>query len=226
MAIAFNAASTGETGSGPSLTVSHACSGSDRVLVVTVSTWTTTDPAPTPTATYNGVSMTQITTHAFPFTLVDSFARITMFRLVAPATGANDIVISSATAEIVLSAASYTGVDQTTPFDTPSATDINQPTSTISQVISSETGDMVIDGIIGFDMGTVSAGAGQTQRAANNNGGTVNSTFMSEEAGAASVTMSDSWTNAIEDVGQIAVNMNAAAGGPIKRYSLPLLGVG
>lgn len=211
MAIAFDAGSVGDTASGTSLTFSHTCSGLNRILALTIATWRATPtPAPTVTATYNGVAVDTLSS-TLPFNFASSFARITMLALKAPTTGANNVVITaSATCEIIASSVSYTGVDQTTPFGTPSSTSVGVGTGSITQNISSAVGDLVIDGLIGYDMGTETPGANQTSRAPNDNTTVTNSTFMSEEAGVATTTMSWSWTGTSEAAAQIAVNMNAA----------------
>ena len=114
MAIAFDASSirTQDSGGGTTSTWSHTCTGSDRILFVgvTVGTGMTVSGV-----TYNGVSMTQVATLALGGAV---FNNGYIFRLVAPATGANNIVVTaSADTFIYAAATSYTGVDQTTPID-------------------------------------------------------------------------------------------------------------
>ena len=208
MAIAFDAGSQGDSGSATSLTVSHTCTGSDRILLVSVGTWDGVGVPVVPTVTYNAVSMTQVATLLFGSS---GDQRLTMFRLVAPATGANNIVVSASSAsDIVMAATSYTGVDQTTPLGTP-GTDTSPSDTEVTQALTSETGDLVIDCVAWYNQ-SITVGSGQTARVTNDNGASLDSVAMSDEAGATSVTMSWSWTTG-EWAAQIAANMNAASAG-------------
>lgn len=96
MAIAYDATSRG-TG-----TASHTCTGSDRILILSVISQSGSS-APT----YNGVSMTSLTSQT------TSHHVHAVYYLVAPATGANNIVCTGGT----WAAASYTGVSQVAPID-------------------------------------------------------------------------------------------------------------
>lgn len=96
MAIAYDATSRG-TG-----TASHTCSGSDRLLIVSA-----VSQSGTSVPTYNGVSTTSLTSQT------TAHHKHEVFYLVAPATGANDIVCTGGT----WVAASYTGVSQVSPID-------------------------------------------------------------------------------------------------------------
>jgi hypothetical protein len=113
MAIAVDNTSSGYTAGGnTSLTYAHTCAGSDRVLIVVAWAGLNTS-TPVFTATYNGVSMTQL------FDGTATNWRYRVFYLVAPATGANNVVVScsSGNGYIYSCSASYTDVDQTTPID-------------------------------------------------------------------------------------------------------------
>jgi hypothetical protein len=117
MAVAFDARSEGERAtSGTSLTVSHVCSGSNRVLYAAIVSGSGSElDLSTVTATYDSVSM------AVFFTDASVASRPTrVFRLVAPNTGTHDIVFSwSGNNFLRAVAASYTGVDQSTPETSP-----------------------------------------------------------------------------------------------------------
>lgn len=116
MAIAYDTKTEAQTsGSGVNpLNFSHTCSGSDRFLYVAV---TTINRSATPTATYNGVSMTPVYTNIPVFSTTWEHAG---FYLVNPASGSNTVSISctvgSGNNTIRAGATSYTGVDQTTPI--------------------------------------------------------------------------------------------------------------
>lgn len=114
MAIAFDASSirTQDSGGGATSTWAHTCTGSNRILFVgvTVGAGKTVSGV-----TYNAVAMTQVNTLALAGTTFDNGY---LFRLVAPATGANNIVVTaSADTFIYAAATSYNNVDQTTPID-------------------------------------------------------------------------------------------------------------
>src|ERR1700756_3968755 len=109
MAIAFDASSRGSGTSVSSLTVSHTCSGSNRILLVALE-WVegpTTDTG----VTYNGVAMTAIFQGFNP----TGTRRMSLYYIVAPATGTNNIVASwgsSTFGTTILLALSYTGAKQ------------------------------------------------------------------------------------------------------------------
>lgn len=110
MAFAFdNESGRQAIGGATSLTYSFTVSGSDRQLRVGALTTAGTITG----VTYNGVSTTQIGT-----TAADAGVTIYTFGLIAPATGANNVVISCSTsATLVSHAASWTGAHQTTLTD-------------------------------------------------------------------------------------------------------------
>lgn len=99
MAIALDASTLGNANTS---TVSHTCgTGSYRALFVVAGC----QDKVTMTCTYNGVAMTELKS----IQGTDSFT-VVMFGLIAPASGAHDIVLSGATTNWRLAAASYTGV--------------------------------------------------------------------------------------------------------------------
>jgi hypothetical protein len=113
MAIAFDAASGGSNGgSGNTVTFSHTCSGSDRILFVGVGDYNGDFVTG---VTYAGVSMTLIAKQGYNSNTNYEY----LYYLVAPATGANNVVISRSTSSgwCVGDSASYTGVKQTSPID-------------------------------------------------------------------------------------------------------------
>jgi hypothetical protein len=209
MAIAFDAVSSGET-TGSTLTVSHTCTGTDMALFVWVANFRIAGNAAVLTATYNGSAMTSIGT--VQRGAVNN-SRLTLFGIKAPTTGANDIAVTETTAndEIVLVAASYTGVDQTTPWDGVQTHDQEADPPNVTTTVSSAVGDLVAGGIDFFDS-TPTVGAGQTERVYNNNTNAFESMAISDEPGAASVTHTYAITGT-NSARMISVNINAAAGG-------------
>ena len=166
--IAFDSASSANTGAGTtaSLTWSHTvgASGVNRILIVGVSIRNSASQTVS-AVTYNGVALTQVgqTTNS-------TNARVELWRLIAPATGAHNIIVTlSAAARFVAGAASFTGVSQTPALALGgyfSATG-NTPTPTVT-VDSVAEGQLVIDTIANNNLANATAapcvGAGQTQR--------------------------------------------------------------
>lgn len=123
MAIAFDTTTTSSLWSSvTSITFSHTCSGSDRMLFVATANNTGANISG---VTYNGVAMTQIWTinNAAP-------SKMYFWYLIAPATGANNITVTATgTCSIIAKSVSYTGVKQS---GQPDATITNWPTTTTS----------------------------------------------------------------------------------------------
>ncbi|KKL22510.1 hypothetical protein LCGC14_2434730, partial [marine sediment metagenome] len=113
-AIAFDATANGQDSNVSSLTWSHTCTGADLVLIVGVSTRGDDGDAVPDGVTYNGVAMTLIDGQGFATVLFSS-----LWQLKAPATGANNVVVSwtTNTVRVVGGSMSFTGVDQTNPID-------------------------------------------------------------------------------------------------------------
>ena len=161
----FDATSEGEDTSGTTITVSHTTADqSNRVLIVGVmSTNVTSEAAGVPTGvTYDSVPMTKLDSSAF--TSTDKHVT-SMWYLVAPSTGANDIVATFSTtmAEMALVSWTYYGVDQTTPLG---AQVIDQSTGTEPSVkVSGLAGDAAVSAInYEADPGdTIAAGSDQTE---------------------------------------------------------------
>ena len=110
MAIAFNAATNVGPAFGLTQTVSHTASGADRFAVVTIGMFEDRVTG----VTYGGVAMTRVGAR-----VVNGTVGHTVYMLVGPATGAQNVVVTFAadtpswmTARIVV--ASYTGVHQAT----------------------------------------------------------------------------------------------------------------
>lgn len=159
MAIAFDATTTGNKGSaGSSLTYSHTCTGSNLVLLVGVESRNNDVTG----VTYATVAMTQIGSAQVS---ADGLTTNTVWQLAAPATGANNVVVSiTGTNHIASVASSYTGVDQTTPVATnASGTGTTQPTVNVS---ATSTTQLVVDfaGTRTNGSDATTAGASQTER--------------------------------------------------------------
>jgi len=167
---------------------SHTCTGSNRFLLVSISsdagggtTWTA--------ATYNSVSMTLVDT--LNNATDGANVRITVYSLIAPASGSNTVAVTRTgpPANFIVIAASFTGVNQTTPLGTSvtgSGTTATQPSVTVTSGAS----ELVYDAIatLNSNADTFTAGSGQTKRASADDAGNVGGA-TSTEAGAASVVM-------------------------------------
>lgn len=199
MAVAFDAAASSSS-KVTTLTYSHTvgAAGSDRLILV--STLVNDGDATTSSVTYAGVSLTNYLTHAA------EGKAISLWRLVAPATGANDVVITlSGETDVVGGSTSWTGADQS-PTLTTAVNSGNSATSTVD--ITSAVNDFVTDSRSGSNTPTV--GAGQTERWNLAQGGRLSA--GSTETGAATVTMS--WSNSSSPWTIAATNIVRVGGAP------------
>jgi outer membrane protein assembly factor BamB len=178
--------------------------GTDRALIVSVQLGSGCAGAAVPTVTgvtYAGVAMTQITsilgTPCGPGT-----TRSEQWRLVAPATGTNSVVVTlsgAAPATIHSGAMLFTGVHQTTPvraFASASGGPASGNGGSSTVTVTSAVGDMIVNTV---GQGTSITAAGQTQRFLNNvnSSNTLNNSGGSTAPGAASVVMT--WTFGASD---------------------------
>jgi hypothetical protein len=110
MAIAFDAATDGGFSTGTSHTFAHTCTGSDRLLFVGIAGDHPSGSDDITGVTYNGAAMTLVAKEANA-----GLDRILyLYVLIAPATGANNVVVSATNVhDIFAGAVSYTGAKQT-----------------------------------------------------------------------------------------------------------------
>lgn len=158
----FDAASSASvsTPAASSLTFSHTVTATrGRRLVVVGVNWVGAETVST--VTYAGTALTRLGGAANTTTKSD------IWYLKAPATGANNVVVtlSAAQTEWAAGAVSVTGVDQTTPLGsiaTATGSDLNTMTLAVTTIAR----DLVIDSLCVNNNFTLSAtvGAGQTQR--------------------------------------------------------------
>ena len=115
MAIAFDATGVVNT-AGTTATLSHTCTGSDRIVFADVLDGSYNPSEDTITGcTYNGVAMTKL--GQIGYTDNDNVYICYLYYLVNPPTGAKNVVASrtSSKSEIRLRVSSYTGVKQVAP---------------------------------------------------------------------------------------------------------------
>ena len=193
-------------GVGP-FTWAHTCSDTDRLLRVTVSHFDSSDAVTD--ITYNGVALTAVPGGA----TTNGQCWITAYYLIAPDTGTHDIVVTVAgnVFDLGAGAISYNDVHQTVPLGTAVTATGTGTTPTVD--VSSAADELVDDGLVIIHDGTLSVGAGQTQR------WNAIATFGfikyagSTEVGAASTTMS--WSNSSSQTWAIvAVPIKPTAGAP------------
>lgn len=213
----FDGGSSARGASVSSLTYSHTVtSNTNGAIYVCAQGVQTGNPGAVSSVTYAGSALTRIQTQ---ICYASSTNCLEVWRLKAPATGANNIVITYAgtVSEIIGTSVSYTGVDQTTPEGTVATASDTTGTSNgpITVNVSSATGGVVIDcASPRFALSAPTVGAGQTARAVKDDTASSGSWVgTSEEAGAATVTMSWALTTTPREWGTIGVPINAASGG-------------
>lgn len=196
--------SFGSNGAGP-FTWAHTCSGTDRLLRVTTSHFDSSDTIDS--ITYNGVALTAVPGGSTN----NGQYYVTAYYLIAPDTGTHDIVVTvtGSVFDFGAGAISYTDAHQTTPLGT--AVTATGTSTTPSVTVSSAADELVDDGLVIIHGGTLSVGAGQTQRWNAIAGGFIKYAG-STEGGAASTTMS--WSNSSSQTWAIvAVPIKPTGGG-------------
>jgi len=185
---AFDATSNGTGTDDFSFNHTTGCTNCEMVVITCVSTGGGTSVSG---VTYNSVALTEIAPSGGVFI---NTIRGQMWRLDAPASGTHSVAVAVTAANIASAAAvTYSNVNQSSPVGTPQT---GSGTSSVPSIsVTSAAGELVVDGVCTSDNITLAVGAGQTKR-----GGLATasaSNGMSEETGAASVTMS--WTDTLAD---------------------------
>jgi hypothetical protein len=152
MAITADTTSTGVVVGNTVLTWSHTCSGSDRVLVVTMNDAT-------------GLTVSSITYNTVALSLgksqVNGTNSANIYYLKNPASGAHDIVITvGASGTFRGRAASFNGVEQTAPLGATNGESGTAQNKDIT-ITTTQAGSVLIDAI-GANGGTDTPAAGQT----------------------------------------------------------------
>lgn len=158
--IAFDAASSAQAGSGSSLSWSHTCSGSDRLLVVgTNSGDFSAGDRVVNSITYNGVNLTKIRSDD------SGNSRSEIWYLVNPALGANTVQVNFAggVSEMQAGAISLTGVDQSSPLDANNGATGSSSSPSVNVTTIADNA-WVLDSLLVENTPSISVGAGQTSR--------------------------------------------------------------
>lgn len=140
MAIARDSSSIiGSASSSSPITWSHTCTGQNLILIVGVEySFSAASPTVTASATYNGVSMTQITYQNDP----DSHAGEQLFYLINPTTGSNTVSVTFSVNTGTVTASgigvSYTGAKQSgQPDSFGGSNGVQNPASASTTVVAS-----------------------------------------------------------------------------------------
>lgn len=208
MAIAYDSSASG-SGTGTSLTVALTVSGSNRMLIVMT---TTNDSLERITGvTYNGAAMTSVVAQNNSAFSNNVYCR--MWRLIAPDTGTNNIVVS-ASASISMSAygVSLTGVSQVAPEASASGVESNSTPLDFSITTVADNA-WIIDGYgMNINNGSLVPNSSQTERqniAATDNGeGSINT--KGPITPAASTNNSESYGGASPEIVGVAVSIAPA----------------
>ena len=202
--IAFDAASSAHTDpDADTLSWEHTTSGSDRIMLVGVTTRSNTAVS---SLTYAGTSLTKIR-HDNP----GSDVRTELWYLIAPPEGTGLVELTAeAATTIEAGATTWTGVGQTVEEALGANVGAFGLSTTAAVDIASAEGQVVVD-VVGTQNAnaTVTAGAGQTERW--NVIGTAGVGAASSEPGAATVTMS--WDLAVEESWAISAVALLPSGG-------------
>ncbi len=184
-------------------TFSHTVSGADRLLLVSV---IAADTAGISGVAYNAVPMTRVAE-------IDSYGRqIELWKLVAPASGAHNVVVTMASGqESVATAASFTGVDQSVPLGTAVADAfVDQPGTSHSHATDSQVDALVWDSFLRGSAQDVVVDGGQTQEALTV-GDSIKLIVTSKPGATPNVTTGYSFTNEFSVWAHITASINAPA---------------
>lgn len=160
MAIAFDAVTTQTpTASG---SFNHTCTGSDRGLFVAVHLRTATS-GDSVSVTYGGVSMTQGITVDFA---ASGSKKAWIFYLANPASGSNSVAYTfTGAAESVVTAISFTGVDQANPIGANTGSNTTASgTSLTTNITTLHANSWILDALNEGGQTPFTPGASQTQR--------------------------------------------------------------
>lgn len=209
MAVTFDSVVTTSTGNGSVLTVSLAlgAGSDDHVLVSAAYLSTVRDPV-----TVRRGDGTSLTTLAFTRTSNTNQGLWGLAGTGGSTTTDFGVHLNGNAAAFQITAISRFGVDQTTPNDS-AVTAVGTATPATVDV-ASESGDLVVDGVCGFNVTSLTVGASQNERWNNTAAAGPNISYHggSDEAGAGTVTMS--WALGADSTWVITgVNLNAADAG-------------
>ena len=228
MALAFDAVgpgSSGASGGSSPLTWSHTCTGSDLLLLAGVVVDHAPDTSDTVSVTYAGTAMTSLG-RVHSGGAGQSFGFVEVFRLIAPAAGANTVSVTFSAGPDNVSAGSlsFSGADQSAGTGTAYTADSGgSDVGSGSVQVSSTTSGNICAAVLCDGSGGVSFTSG-TSRWNDNTG-----PFNDAAGGSAAATLAStgsavtfSWTQGTDFYGAIAVEVLAASSGTTASGSLGL----
>lgn len=210
MAIAFGGITSARGSGASSQTTAFTTGGSDRVLYVAFNGYSTSINAHPTGVTYAGVALTKLLDRTFG----GGFQYFSVWRLIAPATGSNNVIatLGGTVSDFDTIAMYYTGVDQTTSEGTP-VHDSPASTTTPSVNVTVASGELLV-GVVEIYNRTITVGAGQTQREYYAGGGGYDSHMTSDETGTGTVTHSYTLSSAgLAAIAAWAVKPSGGGGG-------------
>jgi hypothetical protein len=197
-AIAHDTISSGQNDGASSITIAHTTgAGSDRLMVFKSHVEANATPANRPVTgvTYNSIAGTKADDELFTSPGGEDDG-LEIYYLVAPATGANNAVITwtGAVEGSVAAIETYTGVDQSTPLDAIASTSTTS-TGPMEVVITTTVDDCLIVGAVQTISSSrvIGANSGQTQTYNIQNAGQLKAAGGYEIVGAAGA-YTESWT--------------------------------
>lgn len=227
MAVTFDAvgpSAAGQAATGASsITWSHTCSGSSRLLIASAAFGVSGNPGYTATATCNGVAMTSVARINSNNSSTDGWVQIWS---TVNAADQNTLVLtlSAGQADISSGSVSLNGVNQTTPLGTP-VTGYGDTTTMPNIVVPATTvGNMLVDTICDGNVNGIASSIRTSRWIRNINGNTAAGNGACSTADAVGGTMSMGY-NVVDDWwGMIGVEVIAADAGsdqvhvPINTY--------
>jgi len=182
-AIGIGTPCTGFGAAASSLSINTCTANGSNTLVIAGFRFYTNGQAVT-AVTYGGVTMTLLRAEAF--TAPDFEAR--QYVLINPPSGTQTFTVSfDGAVDIDAIVVPFTGVNQSAATGTPNGAHGGATGASID--LASAAGEVVLDFLYAFDTTGLTIGAGQTQQAS------IGNVRASTEAGAATTTMSWTWTN-------------------------------
>jgi phosphodiesterase/alkaline phosphatase D-like protein len=187
--VELDSVSSGTEDGVSSITIAHTVgTGANRLLLVGVS-WAMSgeDTQDISSVTFGGVALTEV-----DYMEGGQNRRDAIYYLTNPASGtANVVVTFSGAVNAVVGAASFTGVDQTTPLGTAATANGGQNGTTTATVnVTTEVGDLVFDTVAAGRTPTVGAGQTALWNIPTTAGNIVHSAASTEQATSTSTTMS------------------------------------
>ena len=225
MAVAFNNPSNREIGAVNSITLSHTCTGNERLLLIGIGIFeTTTRPTVTACEYPSGTPCLK----KWDFAAPDATSSHELWYLPNPSPGANliSVTFSGTITEGVMGGASFTGVDQTTPLGTEQTASGSSTTATVSN-IASASDELVVDFLFAIWAAATQETA-QTSRWQQDHSGGFVTGGMSTKGGAALVSMSwnEQTSSGFTEWGIGGVSIKPSAAVTFPKGSLALLDVG